>query len=1011
MAWLTVPYLADWCLIHLIDQDGILHRTVTVHQNPSLHSLMDEVLESYAADPDHSYGYLKVVKTGQTELIADLSDELLVLMAQNSEQLEKMRLLGLKSNLCVPLKARGQLLGTLTLATAESGRRYTLDDLSFAEDLAERIALAVDNARLYQQAQQALQQKAESLALLDAIFAAAPVAIGFLDRELRYVRVNQMLADINGFTIEEHLGRRFQDILPTGPRSHRFEVELQQVLETGEPQLNIEFSGEAPGQPGRFGYWLTNRYPVLGTDGQMSGVGIIIADITETKRTEQALRTSEERYRAFIEQSTEGIWRFELEKPLFSGLPETEQIEHFYRNAYLAECNNVFAQMYGYKTAEELIGTRLSDFLLRSEPQNLEYLQRFVHTGYRISDSEIREVDQAGNLRYFSNNLVGIVENGFLVRVWGTQRDVTERKQAEAMLRYLAETSSFLATSLEYEATLQRVAQLSVPHLADWCIVDILQPDGTVGRLPIAYADHSKADWVLKLQHYPPELKSLSSVAKVIRTGIPILYPEVSDQQLIRATRNAEHLQIYREIGIKSAIIVPLAARERILGAVTLITAESNRRYSSRDLDLAIDLAQRSALAVDNAHLYEAEQQARSQAEAANRIKDEFLAVLSHELRTPLNPVLGWIKLLRTRKFDEEKTANALETVERNAKLLSQLIEDLLDVSRILRGKLSLNIAPVNLVAMIEVAMETVRLAAQAKSIHLHFSKAEGEDPAGKSLEFSSPTKHPSLLKFVVLGDANRLQQVIWNLLSNAVKFTEVGGSVEVQLERVGMRALIHVRDTGLGIDADFLPYVFDYFRQADSTTTRIFGGLGLGLAIVRQVVELHGGTVQATSPGLGQGATFTVALPLQEDTGKAVESTVNGSLSTDNQPLLDLRILIVDDDTDTLELLEFMLSDCGALVRAVKNAIEALQVFTEWRPDIVLSDIGMPEMDGYMLVQAIRKMPTHQGGSVPVIALTAYAGDSNREKVLAAGFQEHIAKPVEPADLVALVVSLAGRP
>jgi PAS domain S-box-containing protein len=407
-----------------------------------------------------------------------------------------------------------------------------------------------------------------------------------------------------------------------------------------------------------------------------------------------------------------------------------------------------------------------------------------------------------------------------------------------------------------------------------------------------------------------------------------------------------------------------------------------------RMLGTHTDITDRKTAEVEREKLLLREQAAREQAQAANRVKDEFLAVLSHELRTPLNPILGWVKLLRNSKLDAQKTAYALETIERNAKLQTQLIGDLLDVSRILQGKLSLNIAPVDLATTIRDAIETVRLAAQAKSISI------------ETVFHSTPIK--------VAGDNARLQQIIWNLLSNAVKFTEVGGSVEVSLERIGNQAQITVSDTGRGISPEFLPYVFDYFRQADSATTRQFGGLGLGLAIVRHLAELHGGTVTAQSPGVGMGATFTAKIPLINTASLEKESTSHSSnheLAT--SPLAGLSILVVDDDTDTRDYLSFLLEQAGAKVISSASAQEALQVLAQSTPDILLSDIGMPEMDGYTFIRKVRALPSEQGGKIPAIALTAYAGEYDQQLVLKVGFHKHIAKPVEPEVLINAISKL----
>lgn len=403
------------------------------------------------------------------------------------------------------------------------------------------------------------------------------------------------------------------------------------------------------------------------------------------------------------------------------------------------------------------------------------------------------------------------------------------------------------------------------------------------------------------------------------------------------------------------------------------------------------DITKQKQTEAEREQLLLREQAAREQAQTANRIKDEFLAVLSHELRSPLNPILGWSKLLRNGTLNVAKTAIALETIERNAKLQAQLIEDLLDVSRILSGKLNLQMAPVNLASTIEAAIETVRLAAEAKSIQIQrvFDPNIGQ----------------------ILGDSARLQQVFWNLLTNAVKFSSTSGRVEIRLECRDSQAQITVSDTGKGINPDFLPYVFESFRQADATTTRKFGGLGLGLAIVRHLVELHGGTVQVDSPGEGHGAIFNVRFPLMKAQGSSQKAEEDSSLLTFNtSPLTGIRLLIVDDDVDIRDFLGFALEQAGAEVSIATSAIEALQAVEQSPPDILLSDIGMPEMDGYMLIRQIRAMPPEQGGKILALALSAYAGEVNRQQALAAGFQQHVAKPIDPDTLIAVILDIIAK-
>jgi len=383
-------------------------------------------------------------------------------------------------------------------------------------------------------------------------------------------------------------------------------------------------------------------------------------------------------------------------------------------------------------------------------------------------------------------------------------------------------------------------------------------------------------------------------------------------------------------------------------------------------------------------------QRARIEAEAANRIKDEFLATLSHELRTPLTSLLGWACVLRGPERDEALLNQGLEAIERNARVQAQLIDDLLDVSRIVSGKLHLDVRPLDISSVIQAAINVVRPAADAKQIMLDYSAQPGLG--------------------AISADPARLQQIVWNLLSNAVKFTPYRGSIKVRLEQEGPNAKVTVHDNGLGIEQEFLPSVFDRFRQADSSTTRNFGGLGLGLAIVRHLVELHGGTVWADSEGAGKGATFSAMFPLLPEPTQAplhVSSETNGF---DKHSLEGLRVLLVDDEPEARQIISTVIKRMGAEVKACESAGEALATLVEWRPDVLMSDIGMPEEDGYSLIGKVRKLPRDQGGATPAAALTAYARDDDRKRALDAGYQMHIAKPVSSTQLVTLIKRLVGR-
>lgn len=387
--------------------------------------------------------------------------------------------------------------------------------------------------------------------------------------------------------------------------------------------------------------------------------------------------------------------------------------------------------------------------------------------------------------------------------------------------------------------------------------------------------------------------------------------------------------------------------------------------------------------------LLQREQRARTEAEAANRIKDEFLATLSHELRTPLTCLLGWACLLRGEPDDERLHEKGIEAIERSAKIQAQLIDDLLDVSRIISGKLNLKVRPVDVSSAIEAAINVVRPAANAKGIQLHYKKASSIG--------------------TISGDPGRLQQVVWNLVSNAVKFTPEGGYIEVRVECVDSHVRIIVADTGEGISAEFLPQVFDRFRQADSSTTRKYGGLGLGLAIVRHLVELHGGTVHAESPGKSLGSTFSASFPLLAERPQPEQVNQNGR-RTAAAALAGVRVLVLDDEPDARQIISTVIERTGAEVKTCESVPEALLVLQQWHPDVVMSDIAMPDEDGFSFINKVRSLPVEQGGETPAAAFTAYARDEDRKRVLDAGFQMHIPKPVSSSQLVAMLASLTGR-
>lgn len=424
----------------------------------------------------------------------------------------------------------------------------------------------------------------------------------------------------------------------------------------------------------------------------------------------------------------------------------------------------------------------------------------------------------------------------------------------------------------------------------------------------------------------------------------------------------------------------------RVIGTVTVIEDVTERVAREAELQAEVD-ARTQALVREKA--------AREEAEEANHLKDEFLATVSHELRTPLTAILGWSNMLLAGSLNDEARDRALDIIHRNAQSQNQLISDLLDVSRIISGKLRLDLRTVELSPIIEAAVEATRPAAEAKGVRLNTSLDPHAGP--------------------VNGDADRLQQVVWNLLTNAIKFTPEGGRIEVESKIAGARVEVTVRDTGIGVAPEFLPHIFDRFRQADPGTNRIHGGMGLGLSIVRQLVELHGGAIRAESQGEGKGATFTVSLPFvkTEQEPKLAESRSSAAvarLEIECPPALrGLRVLVVDDEADTRDMLRAILEHCHAEVFTAGSASEALEAIVQLRPDVLISDVGMPVEDGYALIARVRALPAERGGRIPAVALTAYVRTEDRVKVLRSGFQLHVPKPVEPAELVTVVAHLAG--
>lgn len=561
------------------------------------------------------------------------------------------------------------------------------------------------------------------------------------------------------------------------------------------------------------------------------------------------------------------------------------------------------------------------------------------------------------------------------------QRAVLEYERLMERIKALAQA---LGTARELSAiyrALREFTNVSIP--CNGFFVSLYDPVRDVRTCCYGWADGDELD----VSELPPmKVTATGPNSRAVRTGEVII-----TNDYMRATQASPGVVVGPDNGLRpdSSMAVPMAVMGRIIGSIEVQSYQHDVYHAEHATAMSM-AANLTAVAIENVRLLKLERTAREAAEESNRLKDEFLATVSHELRTPLTAILGWSRMLEGGTLDDSVTQQAVETIWRNAKAQAQIVDDILDVSRIITGNLYLDLHPLEVVPVVENAINVVRPTADAKGIRIetYFDRV----PA------------------MISGDANRLQQVVWNLLSNAVKFTQSGGRVCVKVSQRAGVVEVGVSDTGQGIDNEFLPYVFDRFRQADSTTTRQHGGLGLGLAIARHLVEIHGGTIRAESPGAGRGATFTIRLPLLEKAVGAPQIADRNQLSQSPQLLSGLNVLLVDDDSDTLTLMTTALTKRHANVTAVSSAVEAIQAITRKRPDVLVSDIAMPDEDGYGLIEKVRLLENGVAQTIPAVAITAYAKEEDRERALSAGFQIYLAKPVELTELISVVARAARR-
>jgi PAS domain S-box-containing protein len=864
--------------------------------------------------------------------------------------------------------------------------------------------------------EEALRRSEERLRLL--IENVTDYAIYLLDPNGMVSTWNLGAERMKGYSAQEIIGRSFACFFPDDDRAAgKPELELALAREQGR----LEDEGWRIRKDGSRFWANAVLTPLRDHQQNLIGFAKITRDLSARREAEEQarnllqehtarevaeregerLRASEQRYRDLSRQ-------LEI---VFEGVADGITVEH--PSGRLLFANTAAAKICGFSSAAELVEAPLAEVVAKFDvlDQHRKPFPRQELPAQRVlageeNASAVLCIRERATYRSWWVQLRATAvadEDGnpsLAVNIW---HDVTAEHEQTTHAKYLADATAGLAKSLVRDEMLGHLADVLVPGLADWCAVYTLE-NGRLRHRAAAHADPARTSAV---RDYAATFALDAARAwDVVRSGGSAVLNDAADGALNGLTDDPAGQSTLRALGTAAALLVPLVVRDRVMGAVLLVYGEPGRRYERSDVALVEELGRRAGAAVDNARLYdEAQRAARAAeqavlraeraariAEEASRAKDEFLATVSHELRTPLNAMLGWATLLKDRAADPTMK-RPLEVIHRNAQAQVRIIDDILDMSRVITGKFRVDPRPADLVAIIRDAIEVVRPSAEAKKLEVRF--------------------HPEADLCLLVADPERLQQVIWNLLSNAIKFTEPGGAIDVSTRMEASRVICEVKDTGHGIDPAFLPFVFDRFRQADSSMTRRIGGLGLGLALVRHIVELHGGRVEARSEGRGKGASFRVDLPVRAviPTAPAAPEELLEAAADSREPVLlsGVRVLVVDDEADARDLIATVLMEAGAEVETASSAAEGFELFKRFRPDVLVSDIGMPDEDGFSFIRRIRALSLNERSRIPALALTAFARESDRSQALRSGFTAHVGKPVEPEVLTSAVSNLAA--
>lgn len=798
------------------------------------------------------------------------------------------------------------------------------------------------------------------------IFKHSPEPIAIISLQGVYLEQNAAHAELLGYSDDE--------LKDQTPALHVGEKEFANILR--EIAEKGEYRGEVKSKTrtGELKYIDLSAFAMFGESGEPVCYVGTKRDITRRKQAEQALQRREAELADFFENAAVGL--------------------HWVgRDGTVLRVNHAELAMLGY-TREEFVGHHIAEFHV--DQSAIEDILARLQAGEVLENYEARMRCKDGSIKYVSINSSVYREAGKFIHTRCFTQDISERRGIEGRLALQYAVTRILSDSLEVADGAQKILRTACQTL-DWEVGALWKVDASASLLrcvDICHANSNLTPEFDQLSQNTAFKKGHGLPGRVWQSGKPFWIDNVVEDP------NFPRAAVALREGLRGAFGFPVLVGNDVWGVLEFLSSEI-REPDAELMNLAAGIGgqigqftQRRRAERELEDLLKRESSARAEAEKANRLKDEFLATLSHELRTPLNAVIGWSRMLNSGRLDPETSLHAQEVIARNASAQKQIIEDILDVSRVITGKLQLHLRPVDLATVVHAALDAVRPALEAKEIRVE-------------------TKIDSNLR-AISGDPDRLQQVVWNILSNAAKFTPTSGEVHISVRQSGTHALIQVKDNGPGIDPAFLPYVFERFRQADGSTTRTHGGLGLGLAIVRHLVELHGGTIAVENRAESQGAIFTISLPLP--TGFLQVEILDranaafGARQAEQPNLEGLNILIVDDEPDALDVITVELVQYGANVTGVSNAEDALKLLEKRRFDLLVSDIGLPKMDGYELIRRVRKQEEGREKRIPAVALTAYARVQDRMQAILAGFSTHVAKPIEANELVTVVASLAGR-